>query len=261
MGVMANAQLIAAGGGALRRAADTVLDALLPPQCLGCGAAVERPGRLCGGCWGAIDFIAGPTCAACGLPFDHDLGEDALCGECSRRRPAYGRARAVMRYTEASRRVVLAFKHGDRTDAAPSFAAWMARAGADLVETADLVAPVPLHRRRLFARRYNQAALLAHGLGRATGRAVVADLLVRTRPTPSQGGLSPSARRRNVRGAFAVHRGRLTKAAGRRVLLIDDVMTTGATVEACARTLMRAGAGAVDVLVLARVVRSGSGLI
>ncbi|MCZ6607667.1 MAG: phosphoribosyltransferase family protein, partial [Alphaproteobacteria bacterium] len=141
------------------------------------------------------------------------------------------------------------------TDTAPAFGRWLVRAGGDLIADADVVAPVPLHWTRLFARRYNQAALLGHAVGRCAGIPVVPDALVRHRRTPSQGRLSPSARHRNLRGAFAVPRSRMAAIKGRRVLLVDDVLTTGATASACTRTLLRAGARAVDVLTLARVVR------
>ncbi len=239
----------------LRRAAGTVLDALLPPQCLSCGTMVAAPGGLCADCWSAVTVLGPPQCAACGLPFPHDPGPDALCGACVRRAPPYDRARAAFAYDDRSRTLILGLKHRDRTDSAGPLGRWLARAGAELVADADLVAPVPLHWTRLFARRYNQAALLAYALGREAGLPVVPDLLVRRRRTPSQGTLGPAARRRNVRGAMAVRPSAAAGMAGRRVLLVDDVFTTGATAEACARTLRRAGAAAVDVLVLARVVR------
>ena len=240
----------------LRSLPQLALNAVLPPRCLTCGALVERSGALCAACWSEVAFIAPPYCACCGLPFDYDLGPEALCGACAREAPAYARARAVMRYTEMSRRLVLAFKHGDRTEGAPAFGAWLARAGAELLAEADVIAPVPLHRWRLLGRRYNQAALLAHALGRESGLPVTADLLLRKRHTPSQGRLSLAARHRNVAGAFAVKPARRADLAGRHVLLVDDVLTTGATAAACARTLRRGGAVTVSVLVLARVVRA-----
>lgn len=238
-------------GGALA----VTVDALLPPRCLSCGRTVERPGALCPACWQGIDFAGPPHCACCGYPFAYDLGASALCGACSGEPPAYDRARFVMRYDDRSRGLVLGFKHGDRTDAAPVFAAWMHRAGAALTARADLIAPVPLHRWRLLARRFNQAALLALALGARAKLPVVPDLLVRRRNTPSQGRLDPAARRRNVAGAFDVTPARRARIHGKRVLLIDDVLTTGATAEACAKVLRRRGAAAVEVLVLARVVR------
>ena len=239
----------------LGRVPAVALNVLLPPQCLGCARMVEEPGSLCAACWERLDFLAPPHCAACGFPFEFDHGEDTLCGACARIPPVYERARAVLRYDDASRDLILGFKHADRTFAAPAFSRWMARAGAELLEDADLIVPVPLHRLRLLSRRYNQAALLAHGIAKASGITVVPDLLVRTRRTPSQGRLSPARRRRNVRGAFAVKGARAGLLKGRRVLLIDDVLTTGATVSACTRALRRAGAKAADVLTLARVVR------
>lgn len=237
-----------------------VLDAVLPPQCLGCGAAVDGFGRLCATCWGGIDFLAPPFCAICGYPFDFDIGRDAICGACSGRTPSFRKARAVMRYGAKSRDLVLAFKHGDRIDAAPPYGRWLARAGQTLLADADVLAPVPLHRWRLLRRRYNQSALLAQAAARATGLPVVVDLLARTRPTRAQRG-SWTARRANVGGAIAVRPRWRAALAGRRVVLVDDVLTTGATVEACARALKRAGAAHVDVLTLARVVRPANGIV
>ena len=239
-----------------RKLPQLALNAVLPPRCLSCGALVERSGALCGTCWAEIAFLAPPLCACCGLPFEYDLGPGALCGACTREAPGFARARAVMRYNEASKRLILGFKHGDRSEGAPAFGAWLARAGAELIAEAEVIVPVPLHRWRLLARRYNQAALLAHALGRESGLPVISDLLVRRRFTPSQGRLSRAARRRNVAGAFAVKPARAARLAGRRVLLVDDVLTTGATVAACTRVLRRGGAAAVEVLVLARVLRA-----
>lgn len=235
-----------------------VLDLLLPHQCLKCGAVTGGAGALCTRCWAGISFIAPPVCGRCGYPFelgDASGGADGVCGACLRDPPPWERARAVFRYDAASRPLILGFKHGDRTQGAPAFGAWLARAAGPLAEEADLVVPVPLHRRRLFRRRYNQAALLAAALARGKGIDCIPDLLVRTRATPSQGRLSRAGRRRNVRGAFAVAPRHRERIGARRVLLVDDVMTTGATLEAAARCLLRAGAGAVDAAVLARVVR------
>jgi ComF family protein len=242
---MAHPGTLARGFGGLSKLA---LDALLPPRCLACGGPVDRSGGLCAACWERIHFVAPPYCARCGFPFAFDLGSEALCGACSRDPPAFERVR-----------LVLGFKHGDRTEGAATFAAWLARAGRELLAEADLLTPVPLHRFRLFARRYNQAALLCRELGRSTGLPVMPDLLTRRRNTPPQGRLSAAARRRNVAGAFVVAPARRGVLGGRRVLLVDDVMTTGATISACARVLLRAGAAAVDVLVLTRVVRPGYG--
>jgi ComF family protein len=239
----------------LRRGALGALGAVLPARCLGCGKVVESAGALCGTCWGGIDFLAPPHCACCGLPFEVDPGEELLCGVCLKRRPAFAHARAVFRYDERSRHLILGFKHGDRLHGAPAFGQWMARAGAPLLSAADIVAPVPLHWTRLFRRRYNQAALLAHAVGRASGVEVIPDLLLRRRRTPSQGQLNATERHRNMRGAFALKPAYAGSIEGRRVVLIDDVLTTGATAGACAEALVEAGAAAVDVLTLARVAR------
>jgi len=238
---------------ALRRAAGAVLDLLLPPRCLKCGEVVTAAGALCASCWRALTFLGSPCCACCGLPFAYDLGPGTLCGACAGAPPAYARARAALRYDDESRRLVLALKHGDRLNLAPALGQWMRRAGAELIAEADVIVPVPLHWTRLFARRYNQAAVLAHALAEDGEPLVGADFLVRRRRTPSQGRKSASARRRNVAGAFAI--GRKADVKGRRVLLVDDVLTTGATIEECARVLLRAGARRVDALTLARTGR------
>ena len=247
---------------ALAAAADTgralgrlALNALLPPTCLRCRTSVGVAGTLCGDCWQAVDFISPPMCECCGYPFELMPAETPYCGACLRRQPAFDRARAAMAYDSGSRDLVLGFKHADRTEGAPAFAAWMARAAADLLGEADLIVPVPLHRWRLLRRRYNQAALLANALGKREDVPVLADALIRTRNTGSQGAMTTDGRWRNVRGVFALARRARPHVADRRILLLDDVMTTGATLEACARTLKKGGAAGVDVVTLARVVR------
>ena len=244
--------------GWLAVAGRSVLNALLPPRCLACGGQVGAVGTLCPACWEGVAFLGPPLCRCCGFPFElapaTDAG-DALCAACHADPPPYARARAVMAYDAGSRGLVLGFKHADRTEAAPAFAQWMARAGHELLVDAHLIAPVPLHRWRLLARRYNQSALLANQLGRVAQVPVVPDLLLRRRNTPSQGQQTRTGRSRNVAGAFAVHPRHAARVRGRSVLLVDDVLTTGATVAACTRVLRRAGARQVDVLTLARVVR------
>jgi ComF family protein len=228
-----------------------VVNAILPPRCLACGATVESSGALCAACFSGFTFIAAPVCRVCGIPLELAHDDDLICGGCLRERPDFNRARAVFVYDATSRGLLLAFKHGDRTDAGVHLARWMRRAGHALIETCDVIVPVPLHRWRLLWRSYNQAALLANAVGKLAGKSTVPDALIRTRATPSQGHLSRNDRRRNVKDAFKVNRVRAIE--GKKVLLIDDVLTTGATVEACTRALLAAGAQAVDVLVLGRV--------
>ncbi len=197
-------------------------------------------------------FLGPPLCRRCGHPFDSDLGPAAVCGACAAKPPQFGRARAVLRYDDASKPLILRFKHADKTGFAPHFARWMARAGADLLAEAELIVPVPLHRWRLFHRRYNQAGLLAGVLSRLSGVPWRPDALRRIRQTQPQGTMGRQQRQQNVRGAFAI--ADPAWIIGRRVVLVDDVMTTGATIDECARALLSSGAASVDVLTLARVV-------
>lgn len=204
-----------------------------------------------------LSFIDDPCCASCGFPFDHEVtglsAFDLTCGACLARRPAYATARSALRYDDASRPLILGFKHGGHTDRLKSFAAQMHRAGRVALSHADLLIPVPLHSTRLIKRRFNQSALLARALSERSGVPMDADLLLRVKATPTQGGLSAAGRRRNVQGAFRVTFPDRIK--GKRLVLIDDVMTTGATLESCTRTLKRAGASRVDAVCLARVVK------
>ena len=245
----------AALASALAAAGRTVLDLLLPPQCLTCDEPVDAPGRFCPACFRQASFITEPCCTGCGVPFAHAAqgGQEQLCLNCRAQHPPWDRARAALRYDLLSRRVVLALKYGDRTEYAAALAPLMARAGAVLLREAEVIVPVPLHRRRLIARRYNQAALLALALARLAGKPAVPDALRRTRATMPLGDLGAAARAETVKDAFALRPGRLDRIAGRRVLLVDDVLTSGATCGACTRVLLAAGAAGVDVLVAARV--------
>jgi len=233
------------------------LDLLLPPQCFSCGAPAVEPGRLCGDCFRDTTFIADPMCACCGLPFEFEVEPGRLCGVCAAVQPSYDHVRAAAHYDEPVRSALLSFKHGDRTDMAPGWATLLERAGQEILRDGDVIAPVPLHPWRLWRRRYNHSALISRILAERQGLLDAPDLLLRKRQTRSQGGLSATARRRNVRGAFTVLDHWRPAIAGQNVVIVDDVFTTGATVEACARALKLAGAETVSALVVARVVRSG----
>ena len=237
----------------IRWAARWLLDAVLPPRCSGCGIIVDMPAAVCGSCWSGIGFIGEPLCQCCGRPFEFNVAGRSLCGRCIAEPPVFERARASVLYDDASRGLLLRFKHGDGLHLAPLFGAWLTRTGAVVLAETDLLIPVPLHRTRLFTRRFNQAAVIALEVGRRAGVPVDVLGLVRARRTPSQGTRTRAGRERNVRGAFRVGPALAARIEGKRVLLVDDVLTTGATVNECARVLGRAGAASVDVLTIARV--------
>ncbi len=229
-------------------------DFVLPPQCAGCGDVIETTGALCGACWSRVDFISAPFCDQLGIPFPHEAGDGALSAQAIAAPPSYARARAVARYDQMARRLVHDLKYKDRLESALLMGSWMLRAGSELVAESDFVAPVPLYRLRLWRRRFNQSGLLAARISAMSGLCLAQDMLRRTRSTRAQVGLSGAERRRNVAGAFAVRDRWTLPLKGKTVLLVDDVITTGATVEACTRALLRAGAGRVNVLAFARVV-------
>ncbi|MFT3967478.1 MAG: ComF family protein [Sphingobium sp.] len=237
----------------LRQASRWLLDFALPPRCPNCLDIVAEQHGFCAACWQSIRFLGEPCCAACGLPFDYNLGADARCGACHGEAPPFDRARAAMAYGEVARTVALRFKYGRRTGHARLMARYMARhlAGMDMSDV--LLVPVPLHRWRLWSRGFNQAALIARALAVEAGGRAIVDALVRTRRTPPLKRMSARQRRWLVKGAFALSPRRRDAVAGRHVILIDDIWTTGATAAACARMLRRAGAARVDLLCWARV--------
>jgi ComF family protein len=241
---------------AIRAAFDLVAGVALPQLCAACREPVEGAG-LCAKCWSRLSFIAPPYCERLGIPFAFEAGSGLVSIEAIANPPAYGRARAAVRYDEIARTLVHALKYGDRLDLAPIMGRWMANAGRPLLAETDALVPVPLHWRRQWARRFNQSALLAEIIAKASSRTVVHGALKRVRATPQQVGLDKSARAQNMQGAFRVTAEGKAAVTGRKLVLVDDVLTSGATIDACARTLLRGGATSVDVLVFARVVAAG----
>lgn len=241
-------------GARVRGLTRALVDVILPPMAHG-GPEPAGSMGLWVEAWSRLVFLDDPVCDGCGAAFDIDGGvfADARCAACLASPYRFARARAACVYDEASRDLILGFKHGDHQEFAPLFARWISRSAADLIADADAVVAVPLHRLRLLARRFNQAAEIARPLARAAGLDYLPDALIRARATPSQGGRSARGRRLNVKSAFAVTEAGRRRVRGRRILLSDDVLTTGATAESCARALLEAGARAVDLAVIARV--------
>ncbi|HTV38791.1 MAG TPA: ComF family protein [Xanthobacteraceae bacterium] len=243
----------------VRRVADAactflraVLDVALPQLCAACREPVEGRG-LCPSCWSKLSFITRPYCERLGIPFVYDPGPGVLSMQAIADPPAYNRARAAVRFDQISRALVHALKYGDRLDLAPMMGRWVSHAGRELLAEADALVPVPLHWRRQWSRRFNQSAMLAAAISAESGVPIAAQALKRVKATAQQVGLSRSERATNVQGAFKVLAEGRAAVAGRRLILVDDVLTSGATVEGCARALLRAGAANVDVLTFARV--------
>ena len=231
----------------------SLVDILVPPLCLACHTPMAGHDTLCPECWRQIDFIRPPLCHRLGLPLAYDAGAGTLSALAIAEPPVYGRARAVARYDGVMRHLIHDLKFRDRTDALNLFGRWLTEAGRELIEDADVLVPVPLHRLKLVRRRFNQAAMLAREVSRLTHRPTAPLALVRIRATASQLGLTRDQRLSNVKGAFAVPARHAAEIAGRRVLLVDDVVTTGSTVSAATAALLAAGARSVDVLALAMV--------
>jgi ComF family protein len=246
----------------LRRACRATLrfafDFALPPLCPACRSVLGDGGGLCAACWSKLTFIERPYCERLGTPFPYDPGPGVLSTQAVNAPPAFDRARAAVRYDEIAQTLVHGLKYSDRLDLAPIMGRWMAKAGGEILAEAHALVPVPLHWRRLWARRFNQAAALATAISSAKGPPVLGDALRRVRPTRQQVGLTRADRATNVQGAFRVPDDKRPLVRGKRVVLIDDVLTSGATADTCARALRHAGAVAVDVLVFARVVDGGN---
>jgi len=236
------------------------LDTILPPRCVVTGEMVDRQGMVAPNAWAELDFINHPLCDKCGVPFGFEVdgveGEDGThCLQCIDYPPVFDSARASLKYNDQSRDLILGFKHADQTHAALAFVPWLKMAGAGMLEDADALIPVPLHRWRLLRRRYNQSAMIAHFLSKEVRVPVLHQGLVRTRATPTQGHLNFEQRRKNVKHAFSVNEKYSDDIKGKTLLLIDDVYTTGSTVKECTKALKKAGAKEVHILTLARVVR------
>ena len=236
--------------------AHAALDAFYPPTCLACRAATDRHGALCPRCWSTIRFIERPFCERLGTPFEQNLGQGLISPQAMADPPAFSRARAVARFEDGpARTLVHRLKYSDRAELSRPIASWMARAGADILVDADLLAPVPLHALRLWRRQFNQAAALTTEISRQTGKPCNLAALRRIKATRSQVGLSRQQRAENVQGAFRIAESAVVRDLN--VVLVEDVLTSGATANAASRALLRAGAKRVDVLVFARVVTAG----
>ena len=239
-----------------RRAGARLLDIVFPPSCLVCRKAVAEHGALCAACWSEIAFIERPFCERLGTPFERDLDQPGMISlEAAANPPAFNRARAVARYdSDKARALAHRLKYYDRLELAEPLGRWMARAGAGLLADADVLVPIPLHRLRLFSRRFNQSAALARVVSRESAVPAETLALTRVKPTAPQVGLSRAQRAANLSGAFRVDAERAPLLRGRNIVLVDDVLTTGATANAATRALLRAGAARVDLLVFARAV-------
>ncbi|PIB26539.1 hypothetical protein BFP76_11595 [Amylibacter kogurei] len=230
--------------------------AAYPPLCVSCGVETEAENGLCSDCWGDTYFIDGAICDSCGTPLiGEDMGDELICDSCTHAPPAWIQGRASVVYDGGGRRIILALKHGDRLDVVIPLAEWMIKSGADLLRKTDVIIPVPLHRSRLFTRKYNQAAALGNQIAKRTNIQTVPDLLIRTKRTKMQKGMSRNERLENQSDAIQVNPRFVQMIVDKNVLLIDDVMTTGATMSTCANECISAGAATVNTLVFARVAR------
>lgn len=219
---------------------------------MACGVNVNDNGSICSKCWGEITFISDPQCYICGFPFDFEVSKGVICTRCIQNKPNFSKARAVFLYDDASRRMITSFKYSDVVENCSSYAKWMARVGAEMLSEADFIIPVPLHFGKLVLRKYNQAALLAHALAKKTDKKVLVNAIIRTKYTKAQVGFSRIARFQNISGAFKVNPKYHDILKDKKILLIDDVITTGATAEECAKVLLKKKVARVEILTLAK---------
>ena len=236
-----------------------LIDVVLPPRCPITGEIVDSQGTVSATGWKDLSFITSPYCHQCGFPFDFAQENDAavnLCGACIANPPIYDHARSALVYNDQSRDFILGFKHGDQTHAVVAMVPWLYQAGGEFWGDTNIILPVPLHRWRLLRRRYNQAALMGAVISKRVKIPFLPDGLIRTRSTPVQGHLNASERHKNVASAFSVHPKHKDAFLGKNVVIVDDVYTTGSTVNECAKVLKRAGANKVYVLTLAKVVKT-----
>lgn len=246
-------QGIARLGSGLNACRRTMVDFVLPPQCPVCKSVIQDQGNLCGACWMSLNIVSAPVCDRLGVPFALPASPGTVSLEAQTNPPVYGRARCAVLFNEPARQLVHGLKYRDRHDYALPMARMMVQAGQELLIEADVIIPIPLHWRRLWSRRFNQSQQLAEHVGRLIDKPLLLDGLTRTRATPRQVGLTYGQRKRNVTGAFSVMPLKQEEIRGRGIVLIDDVLTTGATANAASRALLKAGAARVDVLIFAQV--------
>jgi ComF family protein len=229
-----------------------LLDIIYPPRCISCGDNVHENGSICAKCWSDINFITNPQCNICGFPFDFEVSADALCSGCIKTKPSFSKARAVFIYDDASYNMIKSLKYHDKTENCAAYARWMSRVGSEMINDTDIIIPVPIHFSKLILRKYNQAALLAHGLAKTSNKKILSNAIIRKKNTKSQAEFSYKERFNNIKGAFKINSEYLDALKNKNRLLIDDVITTGATVEECTKMLLRAKVAKVEVLTLAK---------
>jgi len=238
---------------------ESTISTILPHRCAATGEIVDIKGTISPNFWAELEFIEHPFCKKCGIPFEFDMGENIICASCMDIDPMFDETRSAVVYNDASRRLILNFKFNDKINFVHTFTPWLLRAGSELIDKADFIIPVPLHPKKLRQRRFNQSALLAHEVSKKAHRVknYLPDGLIRTRNTIPQKGLNRKERNENIIGAFAINDNHLDSFTHKNILLIDDVLTTGSTLNECARILKNAGSKTVNILTIARVTKEG----